>query len=166
MDIRRVVAIYLGAVAACILILWALISLAPKPQSPLTVKNIEPTATLVVGPTTFRAAVASTPDQKQSGLSGVTTLRSDEAMYFPFDGQSNVSFWMKDMVIPIDILWVEDGKVVQIDDNIQPPTPGTPDVNLKRYPSPTNSLDAVIEIGAGQSSRLKLTTGSTVSFQP
>ena len=55
-------------------------------------------------------AVAETRDQRSQGLMGVTDLGGLDGMLFVFQVESNGGFWMKDTLIPLDIVWfLEDG---------------------------------------------------------
>lgn len=57
-------------------------------------------------------------------------------------------FWMKDMFIPIDIIWITGGEIVQINPNVQPPAPNTPDSELERITFSENA-DYVLEVNTG-----------------
>jgi uncharacterized membrane protein (UPF0127 family) len=46
---------------------------------------------------------------------GVTSLPEDSGMLFPYDEEDEVTFWMKDTVIPLDIIFIdEDGNVTKV----------------------------------------------------
>ena len=85
-------------------------------------------------------------------------------MLFVFDAQ-NVTpvFWMKDMLIPIDIIWINDGKIVKIDTNLQPPKKGTLDKDLTTYGA-GQPVDYVLEVSAGFSFKNKLEIGDNVNL--
>lgn len=71
--------------------------------------------TVKVGDGVFNASVAKTSAERTKGLSGVSKLSSNQAllMVFPSDGKWQI--WMKDMKIPLDIVWLnQDKKVVYI----------------------------------------------------
>jgi len=53
---------------------------------------------------------------------------------------------MKDMFIPIDIIWIDNGKVIQIDRDVQP-EPGVDDSDLAFY-IPADPIDYVLEVNA------------------
>jgi uncharacterized membrane protein (UPF0127 family) len=54
-------------------------------------------------------AVADTPEQREQGLMGVTDLDGLDGMLFVFQADSDVGFWMKDTLIPLDIAFFGDG---------------------------------------------------------
>jgi uncharacterized membrane protein (UPF0127 family) len=66
-------------------------------------------------------AIASTQEQKVKGLSGLEKLNENEGMLFLFDEPSKQGFWMNEMNIPIDIIWLSsESKVVHIEKRLQP----------------------------------------------
>lgn len=104
--------------------------------------------------------IADTNSERQKGLSG-QTLEESEGMLFIFDQKDTLpSFWMKDMEIAIDIIWIDDEKVQKIDKNVQP-EPGTPDQDLKKY-YPAGPVDQVLEVSAGFSEKNNIEVGNNV----
>ena len=73
-------------------------------------------------------------------------------------------FWMKDMTMAIDIIWIDDNKVIQIDEKISP-EPGVVENKLKRY-IPNQTVDFVLEVAAGFSERYDISVGTTLSLPP
>lgn len=66
---------------------------------------------------TYNLLYASTEEQKEKGLQEVTTLDPDEGMFFDYrdDPQEEVSFWMKDCGLYLDIIFVgEDDEVLSV----------------------------------------------------
>ena len=103
--------------------------------------------------------VTSAHDQER-GLSGRTQLPDNYAMLFAFDESDKYGFWMKDMLIPIDIVWVtETGTVVAVDANVSPAT----------YPKafyPPVPVKYVVETRAGLASVKGWKVGSHISLPP
>ncbi len=65
--------------------------------------------------------VADTYNSRLKGLSGRKGLKSTEGLLFIFDKSDFHKFWMKDMLFPIDIIWVdEDFKVVSVTRSVLP----------------------------------------------
>lgn len=109
----------------------------------------------------LQADVALTPEEQAKGLSIKDTLQSNEGMLFPSESPRILSFWMKDMKFPIDILWLNaDKKVVHIEESLQPCSPFLP------CPSYTPDIQAqyVLETVAGFSSANRITEGTPVEF--
>lgn len=60
-----------------------------------------------VGDKSYSVQIADTPEAREKGLQGVTTMEDDEGMLFIFDEPQPVSFWMKDTQIPLDIIYID-----------------------------------------------------------
>lgn len=70
---------------------------------------------IVIGNRKFKVEEARTQEQHIKGLSGRKSLPDDEGMLFYFDGPQEVSFWMKDTKIPLDIIFIdEDLEVLKV----------------------------------------------------
>ena len=64
-----------------------------------------------------RVEIATTTAEKQRGLMGRTALAEDAGMLFVFDREQQLSFWMKDTLIPLSIAYInESGRIVDIQD--------------------------------------------------
>src|SRR3989338_5701660 len=59
-----------------------------------------------IGDQAVRVTVADTPESRERGLSGRDGLASDEGMLFVFQNDGYHTFWMKDMLFSIDIIWL------------------------------------------------------------
>ena len=85
-------------------------------------------------------------------------------MLFVFDNkQITPVFWMKDMQIPLDIIWIGSGKIVKIDENVPAPVAGTPDTKLTNYSS-GSPIDYVLEVNSGFSGKNKIKAGDSVDL--
>jgi hypothetical protein len=81
------------------------------------------------------------------GLGGRESLPDDRGMLFIFPEPGRHGFWMKDMLFPIDIIWISaEGRVVDI--QAAQPEPGVPDPRLRRY-GPSGEAKYVLEVRAG-----------------
>lgn len=126
---------------------------------PSTVSN---TKVITVNSSKINVEIASDKESRTKGLSGRSTLGESNGMLFVFESKDVTPiFWMKDMEIPLDIIWINDGKVVKIDKNIQAPKNGTPDNQLATY-SPGQPIDYVLEVNSGFSDKNNIQVGSTV----
>ena len=56
----------------------------------------------------YKVQVAETDEEKQKGLQGVTSLPEDEGMLFVFEEPDEISFWMKDTKIPLDVIFIDE----------------------------------------------------------
>lgn len=68
--------------------------------------------TIEVGNKRYKVQEARTEEEKERGLQGVTELPEDEGMLFYFDPPEDVSMWMKDTLIPLDIVFINDDEEV------------------------------------------------------
>lgn len=116
-----------------------------------------------VGNVTLSVEIADSEDERKNGLSGTKSLPKNDGMLFSF-GQENVfpSFWMKEMLIPIDIIWINDGVVVKIDKGVEP-EPGKGISELTLY-YPTEPIDYVLEVNAGFSDGNGIKLSDQVNF--
>lgn len=102
----------------------------------------------------FKIEVADTFAKRELGLGKRDSLPADQGMYFPFDTAQHWVFWMKDMRFPIDIIWIRDGKVIDIAHSV----PVAKTVPLETF-SPIEPADAVLELNAGVAAEIGLESG-------
>lgn len=101
---------------------------------------------------TIRTRLATTDEEIAQGLSGIDHLNDDEGMLFVAPGYV---FWMHGMLIPLDMIWMDDtGVVVALVPNAQPCTPD-------HCPSyfPDVDFTYVLEVNAGFIERYGLRLG-------
>lgn len=102
--------------------------------------------------------VAETEKEREVGLMNRDHLDTDSGMLFVFEPPREVTFWMKDTLIQLDIIFVDtNGTVIGI--ARADPEPDTPDHLLKRYPS-GGAVGWVVEIDQGLSREHNVTAGS------
>ncbi len=109
----------------------------------------------------IKLAVAETPLQQQLGLMYRTSLPDDEGMLFQFEPARPVAFWMKQTLIPLDMLYIRSGVIREIQANV-PPCKADP---CPTYPS-TTTIDQVIEIRGGLAEELGIKVGDRVTLKP
>lgn len=112
-----------------------------------------------IGNMTVNAEIADIPYKKMRGLMGRKNLDEREGMLFPFDEEGYHGFWMMNMSIPIDILWIgKDKKVFDIVKDAQPCG-----FSCKSY-QPKEKAMYVLEVKANFTERHGIKIGSTVEF--
>jgi uncharacterized membrane protein (UPF0127 family) len=106
----------------------------------------------------FIVEVAETGAQQAQGLMFRTRLAPDKGMIFPFPEDRVASFWMKNTVIPLDIVFVRrDGTIESIAANTIP---------YSLAPVRSNEpIATVLEIAAGRAAELGIEPGDTVSWR-
>lgn len=97
----------------------------------------------------IKVEVAQTRAERTKGLSGRTQLAKGEGMLFLFPDYNVRTFWMKEMYIPIDIIWIKDNVVKSCAENVQPPEdPFLDEAFLPVYES-NDIVNNVLEVKAG-----------------
>ena len=116
---------------------------------PLTIR----TAT---GTHMFTVQIAATPEQQEHGLMFYRSLGADQGMIFPYDPPQSVSFWMKNTLIPLDMVFIRaDGTIARI-------ATAKP---LDETPVPAGEpVAAVLEIRGGRAAELGIREGDTVQW--
>lgn len=105
----------------------------------------------------LQVEIADTEKELEYGLSGRTSIASNEGMLFVMPTMGQYGFWMKDMKFPLDIVWISDeGRVVNIVENALPSS----------YPKKTFKNDAfakyVLEMKAETARKSGLYLGTAI----
>jgi uncharacterized protein len=120
-----------------------------------------PTATLTIvtasGSHKFTVELATTPAQMAQGLMFRQSLAADAGMLFDFAAPSMATMWMKNTLIPLDMLFVDaGGHVVNIGERA---VPGSLETIAAAAP-----VRAVIELNGGTAGRLGIRPGDRVIY--
>lgn len=87
------------------------------PGTPPALAAELPTTTLTIGSHKVTAEVASTPEQRATGLMNRFSLRPDHGMLFVFERPEPQAFWMKNTYIPLSIAFIDaSGRILNIED--------------------------------------------------
>ncbi len=121
-----------------------------------------PTSKATFGERTFLISVARTPEEMQKGLSGRNSLPKDQGMIFVFEQPGDPAFWMKDMKFPLDMVFINNDKIVSIAKNAKPAEAN--DENPPLYTA-GQQVDKVLEINGGLADEYKLKVGDTVKLE-
>lgn len=119
------------------------------------------TGTLTINSKTYKLLLAKSDAEKQKGLSGRSNLAKNTGMLFIFPKKDVYPFWMKDMKFPIDIIYIDDAKVVSIFENVPAPTKDQTPAQLPIY-RPDAPANYVLELNAKEVSSNKIKVGDTV----
>jgi uncharacterized protein len=150
---RRVTGLIIGAAFLC--------TLPACSSGPLSASSTQAAASVPLsiktaqGLRTFKVEVARTPAEQERGLMFRTSLDKNAGMIFPMLPPRMASFWMKNTVIPLDMIFVRaDGSIARIEpetvpQTLDPVSSGEPVV-------------AVLEIAGGQSAKQGIAEGDTV----
>ena len=104
----------------------------------------------------FTVDVAATDEEQQRGLMFVRSLPGDRGMIFPYDPPQNVGFWMKNTLIPLDMIFIRaDGSIARI-------ATAKP---LDETPVPAGeAVAAVLELRGGRAAELGVREGDRVEW--
>lgn len=109
----------------------------------------------------IKAEVADTIYQQAIGLMNRTNMPEDKGMLFIFGSEAKKEFWMKNTLIPLDMIFLDkDFKIVNIIENAQP----CKILDCELYSS-TGPAKYVIEINGGLSSKYNLTNQTRISWR-
>ncbi len=105
----------------------------------------------------FIVEVAKTSLERERGLMFRQSLGPDRGMIFLFDPPQSIAFWMKNTLIPLDMLFIgADGRVLNIIENAAP-------LSLSPRPSAGDAA-MVLEIAGGRASALGIKAGDKVDY--
>jgi uncharacterized membrane protein (UPF0127 family) len=105
----------------------------------------------------FTVEVARTGAEQAQGLMFRETLAPDAGMLFPFGAPRPASFWMKNTLIPLDMIFVRaDGTIARIAANTVPHSLEPVGV--------AEPVAAVLEIPGGRAAELGIAEGDRVSW--
>jgi uncharacterized protein len=109
----------------------------------------------------FALEVAKTAQQQEIGLMFRQRLANNRGMLFPVIPPRPIDLWMKQTRINLDVIYIRNGKIIKIDQNLAPCQTEQCEV----YSSGAD-VDSVIEIAGGTAAKLQLQVGNTVDIQP
>lgn len=108
----------------------------------------------VFGQTSFTIELADTPQARSQGLMFRTEMAADAGMLFVYEAPSEVAFWMKNTLIPLDMIFVDPrGVVRKVHANA---IPG----DLRPIPSGRRDILAVLEINGGLAGAIGIVPGA------
>jgi uncharacterized membrane protein (UPF0127 family) len=105
--------------------------------------------------------VALTPEDQQRGLMGRPELAADAGMLFVFDAPRRLGFWMKDTLIPLDVVFIDSGKKI-VDIQTMPPCPAEVEL-CPNYTAKEPALYA-LEINGGAAEKMGLKVGDQLQL--
>jgi uncharacterized membrane protein (UPF0127 family) len=120
--------------------------------------TVAPSVTL--GGHVFIVEVATTPEQQAHGLMDRSSMPADHGMLFVFQQDAPLTFWMKDTLIPLDMLFFDaNHRLVAIQTDAQP-CKADP---CRVYPSDVPAR-YVLELNAGVAGKLGARKGDVITF--
>jgi len=117
------------------------------------------TTTVTINDIQITAWVADTQKARETGLMGMQNINEDEGMLFLYETPGAYAFWMKNMLMPLDVVFVsKDMKIVSIQ-HMDPCVMGPCSI----YSPPSDILYAV-EVKSGFAERNNITVSQIVSI--
>jgi hypothetical protein len=112
------------------------------------------------GKVKLETEIVDDPQERQRGLMFRENLEENSSMLFVFDLEMPLSFWMKNTLIPLDMIFVsENGTINEIKENVQPcnkdPCPSYPSNHASKY---------VLEVNGGFSQKNKIKIGDKIDI--
>lgn len=109
----------------------------------------------------YKVELARTPEEQAQGLMFRESLPEKTGMLFLFGEPAPHKFWMKNTMIPLDMIWIDGaGRVLFVSANTPP---------CKADPCPDYGPEvpalSVLEIAGGMAEKEKITMGSTLRFE-
>lgn len=113
----------------------------------------------------IKVELAKTNEARAKGLSGRKSLDPNSGMLFVFDKPGIYPFWMKDTLIPLDIIWLAPSKTkgsyTIVDMTQLQPQRGD---NVPSY-TPKKEANYVLEVNANYARNNNISIGNEVKFQ-
>jgi uncharacterized protein len=145
-----------------VLLMGCSVPTTAKPPAPESLGQKLPISAKAILPNgiTIQLEVAKTPQQQQMGLMYRPALPDDRGMLFRFPSPQPVNFWMKNVPVALDMVFLQNGVVRYI----QPSAPPCASEPCPTY-GPNTPIDKVIELRSGRAAELKLKVGDIVKIK-
>jgi uncharacterized membrane protein (UPF0127 family) len=122
-------------------------------------RSFQPSTQVRLGSGVFSTQLATTDAARKQGLSGVTHLDPNGGLLMVFPGDDEWGIWMKDMNIPLDIIWMNNEKKV-----IYIVTDASPDLGTSKIFKPEKPARYVLEVPAGTVKNAGIKVGDSATF--
>ena len=104
----------------------------------------------------FSVELATTDEERERGLMFRKALPDGHGMLFDFETDRSVAMWMKNTLIPLDMIFIRgDGRIANIAENTEP-------MSTRIIPS-RGAVRAVLEVAGGTAKRLGIEAGDRVA---
>ena len=118
------------------------------------------TAIAKIAGETIQLEVAQTPQQQAMGLMFREQLNDDRGMLFPFPAERTARFWMKNVPISLDMIFLNGDRIVGLAIDVPP---------CEEEPCPVYGpealVDSVIELRGGRAEELGVEVGDRVEIE-
>lgn len=122
--------------------------------------NFKPTTSVRVGSGMYHVWLADNEVKRSEGLSGVEKLKINGGLLMDFQGNGFWGIWMKDMKIPLDIIWLDaNKKVVHIEADV------SPNLGTSKVLTPKSLSRYVLELPAGSAKKAGIRLNEVADFK-
>ena len=105
--------------------------------------------------------VAADSHSHALGLAGRESISDRSGMLFLFEKADYYGIWMKDMKFPLDIMWIKNNSIVDLEENVEPPSAGASNSALAIY-RPDVPADLVLEVKSGFAKKYNVKIGDSI----
>ena len=114
----------------------------------------------------IEAEVARSATEQSRGLSGRARLEPNAGLVFPYARAGRLGFWMKEMRFDLDLVWIRDGRIVDISAFVPAPRAGASMLDALPTFHPKEPADTVLEVVAGTAKVRGWQVGDVATFDP
>ena len=107
----------------------------------------------------IKVEIADTEQKRNQGLSDREPIDDDFGMLFIFQEKKRHPFWMKGMRFALDFIWLDEGKIVDLHQNVEPTLNSLPIIQ------PDQLIDRVLEVQAGFIADNEVKIGNKLEIQ-
>jgi len=97
----------------------------------------------------YTLKIAQTEEERRIGLSFISSLDKNSGMLFTFEDKAKHSFWMKDTLVPLQIIFINDCEIVDIQEMKVEENPQDP----QKIYTPSEAIDKAIELNSDSVSK-------------
>ncbi len=134
---------------------------APPPSEPAPAPVASGPRVILPDNSVYSVEIAADQDLRAQGLMYRDQLRPATGMLFFFPADGDYGFWMKNTLIPLDMIWIDSNrKVVHIKTDVPP-------CRIEQCPSYDPGVPSryVLELAAGEAAKHRLTVGDVLRFE-
>lgn len=134
---------------------------APPPSEPAPAPVAAGPRVILPDNFAYSVEIAAEPELRAQGLMYRDQLRPATGMLFFFPTDGDYGFWMKNTLIPLDMIWLDsERKVVHIKNDVPP-------CRIEECPSYDPGVPSryVLELAAGEAAKHRLTVGDVLRFE-
>lgn len=109
----------------------------------------------------FDIEIVNTSEEREKGLMNRENLDLEKGMLFVFEKEGEYNFWMKNVLISLDIIWIDESKeIVFIKNNAEPCR-----TELCESFNPDKKAEYVLEVNGGMMEEMGIKIGDEVEFR-